>query len=173
FRKRPAKCWSWPFASPRHLPAPTSEPLSCRPWMLIQLPERRRGLAAVIALAGLTACGGHAKVATPVPAAPVPVDTATRVVPPPAPKTPAKTEPILPPQQAFLAGMMPLRATGVDTFRLQHPTFDGRGVIIGILDSGLDPGLPGFRATSTGEAKLLDLRDFSAEGRVELRPITP
>jgi len=67
---------------------------------------------------------------------------------------------------------MPLRSIGADTFRTQHPTFDGRGVLIAILDGGIDPGVPGFRATTTGQPKLVELRDFSGEGRVELTPLT-
>jgi len=38
---------------------------------------------------------------------------------------------------------MPLAPTGVTTFAAQHPTFDGRGVLIAILDSGIDPTIPG------------------------------
>jgi subtilisin family serine protease len=65
---------------------------------------------------------------------------------------------------------MPLKPTGVDEFLKLHPTFDGRGVLIGILDGGLDPGVAGLRTTTTGEKKLLDLRDFSGEGVVALAP---
>lgn len=80
---------------------------------------------------------------------------------------------VLPPADAFRRGLMPLASTGVLTFRQDHPAWDGRGVLIAILDSGLDPGPGGFATTSTGAPKLLDLRDFSGEGRIPLRPITP
>jgi subtilisin family serine protease len=63
---------------------------------------------------------------------------------------------------------MPLATTGVNQWRLAHPTFDGRGVLIAILDSGLDPGVAGLTRTTTGERKVLDLRDFSGEGDVAL-----
>src|SRR5438876_628569 len=62
----------------------------------------------------------------------------------------------------------PLKSTGVDLFRALHPTYDGRGVLIAILDSGVDPGVPGLIATSTGAPKVIELRDFSGEGRVPL-----
>ena len=68
---------------------------------------------------------------------------------------------------------MPLAPTGVTTFAAQHPTFDGRGVLIAILDSGIDPTIPGLGLTTTGDRKILDLRDFSGEGRVALTRLTP
>ncbi|UCG84767.1 MAG: S8 family serine peptidase [Gemmatimonadota bacterium] len=78
----------------------------------------------------------------------------------------------MPPRIALLAGLLPLSSMGVDTFRLNHPELDGRGVVVGILDSGIDAGLPGFERTTTGADKILDLRDFSREGRIELGPVT-
>jgi subtilisin family serine protease len=83
------------------------------------------------------------------------------------------TGPAVPPPLALLAGLMPLHSTGVDQFRAAHPTYDGRGVLIAILDSGIDPGVQGLVITSTGGPKLLDLRDFSGEGRIALRPVSP
>ena len=78
-----------------------------------------------------------------------------------------------PPALAARLGLLPLESTGVPTFRRAHPTFDGRGVIIGVLDSGIDPSIPGLLTTSTGEAKILDLRDFSGEGRIALTTVAP
>lgn len=82
-------------------------------------------------------------------------------------------QPVVPPDAAFAQGWMPLASTGVNDFLRSYPTFDGRGVLIGILDTGIDPGIPGLDRTSTGTPKLLDLRDFSGEGAVPLRRITP
>ena len=128
---------------------------------------RSRWLAPLAAVAAAAACGGNPRPAAPPPAAPVPTP-----VPAQADRsTVARRDPALPPQLAMLAGLMPLRSLGVDTFRVAHPTFDGRGVIIGILDSGIDAGVPGLRQTSTGERKILDLRDFSGEGRIPVAPI--
>ncbi len=79
----------------------------------------------------------------------------------------------LPPEEAFRRGLMPLASTGVPDFLLANPESDGRGVLIGILDSGIDPGVPGLGTTSTGEPKILDLRDFSGEGVVGLTAVTP
>jgi len=77
---------------------------------------------------------------------------------------------VAPPGLAARLGLMPLVSTNVPGFRSANPTYDGRGVLIGILDSGLDPSIPGLLQTTTGEAKILDLRDFSGEGRLALTP---
>ncbi len=90
-------------------------------------------------------------------------------VPPPE----DKVERMAPPAVAYAHGWMPLASTGADRFVREHPTFDGRGVLIAILDTGVDPGVPGLRTTSTGDAKLVDLRDFSGEGRVPLVRVSP
>jgi len=82
-------------------------------------------------------------------------------------------QPVVPPDAAYAHGWMPLASTGVNDFLRSHPTFDGRGVLIGILDTGIDAGIPGLSRTSTDTPKLLDLRDFSDEGAVPLRRITP
>ena len=42
-------------------------------------------------------------------------------------------------------------------------------MLIAILDSGIDPGIPGLSLTSDGSPKVIDLRDFSDEGRVRLQ----
>ncbi|MGH7585301.1 MAG: S8 family serine peptidase [Gemmatimonadales bacterium] len=82
-------------------------------------------------------------------------------------------ERVAPPDAAYAAGWMPLAPTGVDRFRRAHPEWDGRGVLIAILDGGLDPTIPGLVTTSTGKRKVIDLRDFSGEGRVQLQQARP
>ncbi len=68
---------------------------------------------------------------------------------------------------------MPLASTGVPEFLQAHPTWDGRGVLIGILDGGIDVGVAGFETTATGLPKVVDLRDFSAEGHIALSVLEP
>lgn len=80
--------------------------------------------------------------------------------------------PVVTPQVARLAGLMPLRTTGIESFRQRDPTADGRGVLIAVLDGGIDPGVPGMQATTAGDRKLLDLRDFSREGRIVLSQVS-
>ena len=86
----------------------------------------------------------------------------------PAPAPTGGPQPIVEPAVAHMLGLMPLKSAGVDVFRAAHPTYDGRGILIAILDSGIDPGVPGLIATSTGAPKIIELRDFSGEGRIAL-----
>jgi hypothetical protein len=46
--------------------------------------------------------------------------------------------------------------TGAVDFVEDHPTWDGRGITIGILDSGVDLGHPALQRTTTGERKIVD-----------------
>ncbi|ARZ70093.1 serine protease [Streptomyces albireticuli] len=64
--------------------------------------------------------------------------------PAPGKGTPAKN----PYQPAF--------ETGAVDFVEDHPEADGRGVTIGILDSGIDLGHPALQKTTTGERKIVD-----------------
>jgi subtilisin family serine protease len=81
------------------------------------------------------------------------------------------THRLVAPADAFRAGLIALHSAGVDRFAAAHPAFDGRGVLVAILDSGIDPAIPGLQFTSDSATKLLDLRDFSDEGRIDLRPV--
>ncbi len=119
---------------------------------------------AAIFLFALTACAsskGITKPAAPKPAAAV-------AAAPSDGSRAAMAQPAVDPAMAYMLGLMPLKSTGVDVFRSLHPTYDGGGVLIAILDSGVDPGVPGLTVTSTGAPKVIELRDFSAEGRVAL-----
>jgi subtilisin family serine protease len=51
---------------------------------------------------------------------------------------------------------MPTAETGAVAFKQEHPTWDGRGVTIGILDTGVDLDNPALQTTSTGERKIVD-----------------
>lgn len=131
-----------------------------------------RSLCAALFMLG-TACGAgpHPNTA-PTPRQPSSPNPATGAPPADAVAAPGRA-PALPPAVALMAGLMPLKSTGVDEFRTRHPTYDGRGVLIAILDTGVDPGIDGLITTSTGAPKVVELRDFSGEGRVALAPVTP
>ncbi|MBA2718227.1 MAG: S8 family serine peptidase [Chloroflexi bacterium] len=51
---------------------------------------------------------------------------------------------------------MPTGDTGAAQFVAAHPTWDGRGVTIGIVDSGVTLDHPSLLTTSTGERKIVD-----------------
>lgn len=118
----------------------------------------------------------------PAPEAPLPkpnidpgrIPPSTVQVPPPGkePEPEEALRPMVPPEAAYAHGWMPLGSTGVEKFLRLHPTHDGRGVIIGILDTGIDPGIAGLSKTSTDAPKILDLRDFSDEGAIALQRVT-
>src|SRR5437773_7384539 len=134
----------------------------------MRLPRR----LAILSLVG-AACGGAAARPAPSPAPAPAAPPAARPGPAPADATAAGAEPALRPAIAYISGLMPLRSTGVEQFRAKHTTYDGRGVLIAILDTGVDPAVPGLIVTSAGAPKILDLRDFSGEGRVALSPVVP
>ena len=96
--------------------------------------------------------------------------------PTPSARVPPVEEPVermAPPEVAHAHGWMPVASTGADGFVREHPTYDGRGVLIAILDTGVDPAVPGLVTTTTDDPKIVDLRDFSGEGRVPLARVTP
>jgi hypothetical protein len=51
---------------------------------------------------------------------------------------------------------MPTSEIGATSFLRSHPEWDGRGITIGILDSGVDLDHPSLQTTSTGERKIVD-----------------
>ncbi|MCW2605405.1 MAG: Outer rane stress sensor protease DegS, partial [Frankiales bacterium] len=51
---------------------------------------------------------------------------------------------------------MPVQDTGAAAFTEAHPTWDGRGTTIGIIDSGIDLAHPALAKTTTGETKIVD-----------------
>lgn len=126
-----------------------------------------RSLTPIVLLALAAACASSKGLTKPTQPKP-----SMQPVPPPAvaaePADGSRSTPAVDPAIAYMLGLMPLHSTGVDQFRAQHPTYDGRGVLIAILDSGIDPGVPGLVVTSTGAPKIIELRDFSGEGRVPL-----
>ncbi len=57
---------------------------------------------------------------------------------------------------------------GARDFIKKHPNYDGRGVVIIILDTGVDLGTPGLTELPQGGIKIIDVQDFTGEGDVKL-----
>lgn len=76
------------------------------------------------------------------------------------------------PDLPTLLKLIPAEEIGARTFVKNNPTFDGRGVKVGILDTGVEIDHPMLRKTPTGEDKVIDFHDFSGEGRVSMQAAT-
>lgn len=125
---------------------------------------------AAIAVAGLAGCSAAAPRTLEPPAPATAAASSPTARPEADAATDSQPEPVAPPAQAYQLGWMPLASTNVPAFRAMHPSWDGRGVLIAILDGGVDP-VPGLDRQPDGSGKILDMRDFSGEGRVALRPV--
>ena len=67
-----------------------------------------------------------------------------------------------------LLRLIPAEEIGARSFVKDNPSFDGRNVIVGILDTGIELDHPMLKSTPSGEDKIIDFNDMSGEGRVEL-----
>ncbi|MBX3394935.1 MAG: S8 family serine peptidase [Phycisphaerae bacterium] len=61
-----------------------------------------------------------------------------------------------------------LSTSRVGEVRAANPSLDGRGIVIAVLDTGVDMDVPGLQTTTTGEMKVVDVQDFTTEGDVQI-----
>ncbi|MBM4372941.1 MAG: S8 family serine peptidase, partial [Deltaproteobacteria bacterium] len=67
------------------------------------------------------------------------------------------------------ADLLSTDRVGARDFVRAHPEWDGRGVVVAVLDTGVDPSVPGLAALPQGGPKVIEARDFTGQGTVKLR----
>ncbi|KAJ1644288.1 hypothetical protein LPJ64_004010, partial [Coemansia asiatica] len=82
----------------------------------------------------------------------------------------AKTTNISPRTEFPTHGLLPRADTQAADFVRKHPKYDGRGTVVAILDTGIDPAAKGLQVTSDGKRKVVDFVDCTGSGDVLLRP---
>lgn len=90
-----------------------------------------------------------------------------RAVPGAATVTPSAPAPG-PSDAELLRAYLPKEDLGVTRFLAEHPQADGRGVLVAVLDTGIDLHHPGLLRTPSGERKIIDIYDATDNGLVDL-----
>ncbi|MFP4370497.1 MAG: S8 family serine peptidase, partial [Candidatus Kapaibacterium sp.] len=71
-------------------------------------------------------------------------------------------------QESYEYPFLDNNAMGTLDLIKSNENYDGRGILIFILDNGVDPDIPGLQQTSHGERKVIDMKDFSNQLNIQL-----
>ncbi|KAJ3145495.1 tripeptidyl-peptidase II Tpp2 [Irineochytrium annulatum] len=71
-----------------------------------------------------------------------------------------------PPKAFPLKGVQPREETQAQGFIDKNPEYDGRGTVVAIIDTGVDPGAVGMQTTTSGDRKLINIIDCTGQGDV-------
>ena len=72
--------------------------------------------------------------------------------------------------ESVWSGLVPREITQSSHF-VNSTGFDGKGIIVGILDTGVDPGAVGLTTTTDGKPKVIDIIDCTGSGDVSMGAI--
>ncbi len=81
---------------------------------------------------------------------------------------PAAAGATVPSEAELLRAYLPKDDLGVTRFLADHPEADGRGVLVAVLDTGIDLHHPGLLHTPSGERKIVDVYDATDNGLLDL-----